>query len=136
MDTNSKRTVSKLQIDSSELTPRILLDAGLGKIEIEGVAIPEDTHKFFAPLLQWIDEYSKQPRPKTIASFNITYCNTSSSMYIAEMLRRLRKINQAGYEVSVNWYYEEDDEDMRLLGEDFRRISQLHFSIIPIPPLG
>lgn len=130
-----KPTITKVQIEGSDLTPRVLLDPSMGRIELEGVAIPEDTHRFFAPLLDWIEVYSRQPRPKTIASFNIAYCNTSSSMYIAELLRRLRKINQSGFDVSVNWYYEEDDEDMRLLGEDFRRISQIHFSIIPIPPI-
>jgi hypothetical protein len=57
-------------------------------------------------------------------------------MYISEILRKLRKIKNMTNDVEIIWYYEEDDDDMRLLGEDFKRISQLNFKIISMPSVS
>lgn len=126
--------MENLVIKASEQTAEVALDAIIGKIEFSGVSIPEDSYSFFTPILRWIDQYNERPQKKTVASFNIMYCNTSSSMYISEILRKLRKLKNAGNEIEINWYYEEEDDDMRLLGEDFKRISQLNFKIIATPP--
>ncbi|GAB4128974.1 MAG: DUF1987 domain-containing protein [Raineya sp.] len=125
--------MENLIVKASEQTAEVMLDALAGKIEFSGVSIPEDSYSFFTPILRWIDQYNEKPQKKTVAAFNIMYCNTSSSMYISEILRKLRKLKNSGNEVEVNWYYEEDDDDMRLLGEDFKRISQLNFKIIATP---
>ena len=126
--------MENLVIKASEQTAEVVLDAIMGKIEFSGVSIPEDSYSFFTPILRWIDQYNERPQKKTVASFNIMYCNTSSSMYISEILRKLRKLKNSGSEIEINWYYEEEDDDMRLLGEDFKRISQLNFKIIATPP--
>lgn len=125
--------MEKIIIKPTEQTPEVVLDPQSGRIDFSGISIPEDSHLFFSPILQWLDHYSESPHNATTASFNIVYCNTSSSMYISEMLRKLRKINKEGRQVDIRWFYEEEDDDMRLLGEDFKRISQLTFSIISMP---
>lgn len=126
--------MENLVIKATEQTAEVVLDAIAGKIEFSGVSIPEDSYSFFTPILRWIEQYNEKPQKKTVASFNIMYCNTSSSMYISEILRKLRKLKNTGNEIEINWYYEEEDDDMRLLGEDFKRISQLNFKIIATPP--
>lgn len=125
--------MENLIIKATEQTADVLLDANAGKIEFSGVSIPEDSYSFFTPILRWLDAYAEKAPAKTIATFNIMYCNTSSSMYISEILRKLRKLKSTGKEVEIHWYYEEDDDDMRLLGEDFKRISQLNFKILVAP---
>ena len=37
-----------------------------------------------------------------------------------------------GAEVLVNWYYEEDDEDMEEAGEDYQAIIKLPFNMIEV----
>ena len=37
-----------------------------------------------------------------------------------------------GADVIVNWFYEEDDEDMRETGEDYEEILGLNFNYIPV----
>jgi hypothetical protein len=127
--------MENLVIKATEQTAEVVLDATNGKIEFSGVSIPEDSYSFFTPILRWIEQYIEKPQKKTVASFNIMYCNTSSSMYISEILRKLRKLKNSGNEIEINWYYEEEDDDMRLLGEDFKRISQLNFKIIATPSI-
>ena len=40
------------------------------------------------------------------------------------------KENKSGNEVAINWYYEEDDEDMLEAGEDYDAIIDLPFKLI------
>ena len=41
----------------------------------------------------------------------------------------------SGTEVKVNWYYEEDDEDMLEAGEDYQAIIDLPFKMIEVEEL-
>lgn len=125
--------MENLVIKATEQTAEVVLNATEGRIEFSGVSIPEDSYSFFTPILRWLETYIENAPQKTVAIFNIMYCNTSSSMYISEILRKLRKLKTTSKEVEVHWYYEEDDDDMRLLGEDFKRISQLNFKILVSP---
>jgi len=62
----------------------------------------------------------------------LEYFNTSSSKCILDLLKRLEKINQAGSKVSVNWYFESEDEDMEEAGEDYQAIIKLPFKMIEV----
>jgi hypothetical protein len=44
----------------------------------------------------------------------------------------LEKLNAANTEVKVNWYFEEDDEDMEEAGEDYQAIIDLPFKMIEV----
>ena len=124
--------MEKLYIKSTELTAQVTLDHTIGKIEFVGISIPEDSYEFFTPILAWIDEYIANTFEKTLVVFNINYCNTSSSMFISEILRRLRRIFKEQKTIRIEWYYMPDDEDMQELGENFKRISQMDFDIIAL----
>ncbi len=124
--------MEKLYIKSTELTSQVTLDPTTGKIEFVGISIPEDSYEFFTPILTWIDEYIDNTCEQTLVVFNVNYCNTSSSMFISEILRRLRRIFKEQKTIRVEWYYMADDEDMQELGDNFKRISQMPFDIIPL----
>ena len=44
----------------------------------------------------------------------------------------MEKINKAGSKVSVNWYFESEDEDMEEAGEDYQAIIKLPFKMIEV----
>ena len=44
----------------------------------------------------------------------------------------MERINQKGTEVHVNWYFEQDDEDMEEAGEDYQAIIKLPFKMIEV----
>ena len=48
------------------------------------------------------------------------------------MFKKLETIHKAKNEVEVNWYYEEDDEDMLEAGEDYESIIRVPFKMIEI----
>jgi hypothetical protein len=44
----------------------------------------------------------------------------------------LEAIHKSNHEVVINWYYEEDDEDMLEAGEDYESIIRIPFKMIEI----
>jgi hypothetical protein len=111
-------------------TPYVKLDGGKGVVEIKGRSIPENSVEFYKPLIDWIDEYGGAPQDTTIINIQLEYFNTSSSKCILDIFKKLEVLFKKGFKVQVNWYYEEDDEDMFEAGEDYQSIITLPFKMI------
>jgi len=124
--------MDNLIIEGTKQTPEIDFDAISGVLKLSGRSIPENTFEFFNPVLIWLDEFSGQAPDKVIAKINLEYFNTSSSKYILEILKRLKSVLKDDKDVLVEWYYEEDDEEMMETGEDYEDVSGLPFEIISI----
>jgi hypothetical protein len=62
----------------------------------------------------------------------LEYFNTSSSKCILDVFKKLEAINKGENDVLINWYYEEDDEDMLEAGEDYESIIRVPFKMIEI----
>ena len=62
----------------------------------------------------------------------LEYFNTSSSKCILDVFKKLEAINAGSSEVTINWYYEEDDEDMLEAGEDYQAIISVPFKMIEV----
>jgi len=122
--------MENIETKGTQKTPEVKFDSSSGELEITGRSIPENSYQFYEPLLAWLDNYSENPQPKTVLSFRLDYFNTSSSMYILGILKKLEKLKISGNDVSVNWYYEEEDEDMLQTGEDLRQIVKLDISMV------
>ncbi|RLD44464.1 MAG: nuclear pore complex subunit [Bacteroidetes bacterium] len=122
--------MDNLIIEGSKQTPEINFDAASGILSLSGRSIPENTFEFFNPVLNWLDAYALEAPDKVVAKINLEYFNTSSSKYILEILKRLKGILKDGKDVLVQWYYEEDDEEMMETGEDYEDVSGLTFEII------
>ncbi len=128
--------MSKLNIESSAKTPLIKCDDELGRLTIEGRSIPENAVDFFQPLYDWIDEYSKFPKSKTEIDVKLEYFNTSSSKCLLKVLKKLETLNvESKSAVNVNWFFEEDDEDMNEAGQDFDVIISMPFNMVEVAEL-
>lgn len=121
-----------ISIEGTAKTPTVKFDAQSGIMEIKGRSIPENSIEFYKPLVDWLDEYAKSPQPKTEVKVQLEYFNTSSSKCILDVFKKLETINKGNSEVSIQWYYEEDDEDMLEAGEDYESIIRVPFKMIEI----
>jgi len=119
-------------IEGSPKTPTVKFDASEGIIEIKGRSIPENSIEFYKPLVDWLEEYKKDPLSMTKVNIQLEYFNTSSSKCILDVFKKLEAIHKAKHNVEVNWYYEEDDEDMLEAGEDYESIIRIPFKMIEI----
>ncbi len=111
-------------------TPYVRLDGEKGIIEIKGRSIPENSIEFYKPLIDWLEEYGDIALEETVVNVQLEYFNTSSSKCILDIFKKLEVIFKKGCKVEVNWYYEEDDEDMFEAGEDYQSIINIPFKMI------
>jgi len=118
--------------EATPKTPYVKLDPNTGILEIRGRSIPENSIEFYKTLIDWIDEYSKNPKEKTVVNIQLEYFNTSSSKCILDFFKKLEALYKNNHDVIINWYYEDDDEDMLEAGEDYESIIRVPFKMIEI----
>lgn len=111
-------------------TPYIRFDGEKGIIEIKGRSIPENSIEFYKPLVDWLEEYTLLEKKQTAVNVQLEYFNTSSSKCILDIFKKLEVLFKKGQKVEVNWYYDEDDEDMFEAGEDYQSIINIPFKMI------
>lgn len=116
-----------LHIQGSEETPEICFDKDKPEFRVTGKSYMEDATTYYTSVINWLEEYSKHPNDKTNFLFELEYVNTASSKIVHDILEALDKIFKAGNDVSVEWHYYEEDEDMLELGEEYDEIYELPF---------
>ena len=121
-----------LSIEGTPKTPTVTMNPNTGVIEIKGRSIPENSIEFYKTIIDWIDEYSKSPQPNTVVNIQFEYFNTSSSKCILDVFKKFEMLKKNKADVVINWYYEEDDEDMLEAGEDYESIIKVPFKMIQI----
>ena len=126
--------MQKFELREAITSPYVLLDANAGEIRIEGRSIPENVIDFYYPILSWIDKYVEEAKDVTSVFFKLEYFNTSSSKRLFDIMKKVETISlQAGKKVIINWYYEEDDEDIYFAGSDYKAlISKVEFNLIEV----
>ncbi|RLD75090.1 MAG: nuclear pore complex subunit [Bacteroidetes bacterium] len=123
-----------LSLQGSPKTPTIEMNAESGVIEIKGRSIPENSIDFYRPVVEWLDSYAETAAEVTEVNIQLEYFNTSSSKCILDVFKKLENVfkNNGEKGVTINWYYEEDDEDMLEAGEDYQSILKIPFKMIEL----
>ncbi|ADR20209.1 hypothetical protein MATR_21750 [Marivirga tractuosa] len=116
-------------LEATPKTPKLDFNPDAETFLISGRSIPENSIEFYKPLLDWLDKYVSNPLDSTIFEIKLEYFNTSSSKCLVEIFRKLEKIHENGSKVSVEWYFDEEDEDMEESGEDFKEIIKIPFNM-------
>lgn len=117
-------------IEGTPKTPNINFDPEKGSLLLKGRSIPENSIEFYKPLVDWLDVYASSPKPKTVCEVQLEYFNTSSSKCLLDLFKKMEVMSKSGNEIIINWYYEEDDEDMLEAGEDYQSIINVPFKMI------
>ena len=124
--------MENIYLQGTQKTPEISFDHAQGVLEIKGRSIPENSIDFYKPMVDWLEEYSKSPVKRTQVNIQLEYFNTSSSKCLLDIFKKLENIHKSKNEVIVNWYYEEDDEDMLEAGEDYESIIRIPFKMVQV----
>ena len=125
--------MDSIEIEGTPKTPSVSFDAATGKLVIKGRSIPENSIEFDKPLVDWIDKYAAEAQGTVEVNMQLEYFNTSSSKCILDVFKKLENLhNKSVAEVVINWFYEEDDEDMLEAGEDYQSILKLPFKMVEV----
>jgi hypothetical protein len=122
--------MENIEIQPTATTPKISFRPGDGFFEISGKSLPENSYDFFQPLLEYVEAYAENPVESTKVVFRLQYFNTASTSHFLRIIKKFEKIHAAGKSVEVQWFYDEDDEDMKEAGEDFKILLKLPILIM------
>jgi hypothetical protein len=125
--------MENLLISASQETPKIEFSFSEGFLSIIGKSIPEDSITFYEPLMAALNEYITKPNPLTKVDFKYEYFNTSSSKCILQVLQILQKVKDKNCDVIINWFYDEDDEEILESGQDYSKFINIPFNLKMIP---
>ena len=110
--------MQNLKLEATKYTPEIDLNVN-GTISLVGKSYPENTFEFYAPMMQWLEEYFKKNAAQTtVINMEIIYFNSSSSKLFFDFFDLLEE-NSSNHKIEINWLYDEENESAEEAGEDF-----------------
>ncbi|MBF0399133.1 MAG: DUF1987 domain-containing protein [Magnetococcales bacterium] len=108
-----------IKIEASERSPGVDFDFAGNIFSLHGESYPEDVSAFYGPLVKALREYLEQQNGAEITfNFELVYFNSSSAKVLIGLFDLLDSA-ASDNQVVVNWYFEEDDDNMKELGEEF-----------------
>ena len=111
--------MENLNIEKTEYTPKIVLNAEEGLIEIKGDSFPENTYDFYKPVTEWLKKYfDSNAKDKTTINMEINYFNSSSSQLFFDLFDLFEEVSEDNNLV-INWLYDEKNDSAEEAGEDF-----------------
>lgn len=112
--------MEKLHLEASERSPEIDFDFIGNVFTIRGESYPEDVPQFFGPVIQKLHSHFQSLQNADITfNFDLVYFNSTSAKIFMGLFETLEETAGNGNRVVVNWYYEEDDDNMEELGQEF-----------------
>lgn len=110
-----------VQINQTEKTPFVHLCSEHAQFIFDGIILPEDAVEFFAPINTYIGSYLKDPASKSEIICKLEYFNTSASRMLFAMFKAFQDVSHQT-KTRVIWYYDEDDDAMEEVAEEFQEI--------------
>ena len=120
--------LKNLVIQNTPKTPEINFNFTSGVFLISGVSVPEDPIQFYTEIINWLENYIKLPARYTKIVFKLSYVNTSSLQFIYSLLQKIDVMSKC----RVQWFYFEEDIDMKEMGEDFKDALSVKFSFVEV----
>lgn len=104
--------MNSILIHGTATSPEIIF-TNSGKLGIKGRSYDETPTKFYDPLIKWCGELNTND---VIINFELDYLNTTSSKCILKLLTTLEE-NSSIMNLTINWFYEDEDEEILEMGE-------------------
>ena len=120
-------------ISPTRNTPEVILDPK-GTIKFSGRLIPENAEDFFNPIEEWINEYFKNPAEITCVEISLGYINSAGTKYLLYIIRKITHVHlkKSTKKFIINWYYNDEDEDILEKGKLFSSNLDVPFNFIMI----
>lgn len=108
-----------VKIDATDRSPEIEFDFLNNIYSLSGESYPENTASLYVPLIEKLAGHLElQQETRIEFTFELIYFNSSSARVILKLFDLLDKAAENN-EVIINWCFEEDDDAMEELGEEF-----------------
>ncbi len=105
------KELKNMFVEQTEKTPLVDLNYLSGELILSGKSIPINAPRIFEPILDWINEYVKNPKQTTNLRLNLEYFNTASSIWLAKIVKALAAISKPECVLILHIYFPIEDFD-------------------------
>lgn len=123
--------MESLTLSPTASTPEVSFNPDTGLLIIKGESYPENSLELFQPLLAWVSEFLENSPLPIKLEIGLTYLNTSSIKSLMDLLDLLEEAHKESREVTVTWFYDEDNDRALEMAEEFREEVTLPFFLVP-----
>jgi hypothetical protein len=108
---------------------------------IRGTSSPEDVRAMYYPVIEWFTNFIDTIiKHKTFSytlesplrlKIDLDYFNSSSAKFLYDICLELKKFTSAGIPFVIEWYFDEEDIDLKEAGYDISLLVETAFLFIP-----
>lgn len=124
--------MENINLAATKDSPQIMFDNESKTLKITGNSYPEDCDKIYDPVKEFLSNFKIEEHKKLDLHFHFNLINSTSTVYLAQLIVIAVGLNKKGLSVHIKWYYDEYDEEMLDLGEKLSSISKLSIEYIPV----
>ena len=112
--------MENIRIEATDRSPHIDFDFDKNVFVVKGESYPEDVAAFYGPVLDALEQHLEEIDGAEIRfDFELIYFNSSTAKILMGLFETLDEAAEDGNDVLVTWTFEEDDDTMEELGEEF-----------------
>ena len=123
--------MSNIELPATASTPAVIANSDAGTLEMRGDSYPENSFEFFAPLVEWVQTHLETPDACLKVTLHLLYLNTSSVRAMMDIFELLEDAHDSSHGVQVQWFYDEDNDRIAELAEEFKEDCSFSFEILP-----
>jgi len=130
------------KIEPTIVSPKIFYDISKHYFEIGGFSRMENVRTFYQSYFDWFESHKAEilatitPTTKLRVELRIIYFNSASLKCFLDILLQFKKLYSITdgrgslYNIEIFWYFEEGDEDMIEVGEDYSDVVEIPFTFV------
>jgi hypothetical protein len=133
--------MQKLYISQTNISPEVNFSPEENIFLISGISSPEDVRAMYYPVIEWVVAFVneiiegnyKDYKPDYPLKFkaDLVYFNSSSAKFLYDIFIELKRLIPLGIPVIVEWFYDEEDIDLKEGGMDIALLAEMEFLFIP-----
>jgi hypothetical protein len=112
--------MSDMHIAATDRTPEIQLSIADGIFSMRGESFPEDVAAFYGQVIMAIDALASTIQGPLKVDVAMVYINSSSIKAMFRIFEGLENVRKNGHPLTITWHFQDDDDIMQELGEDFK----------------
>lgn len=97
---------------------------------MRGDSYPENSFEFFAPIIDWLQNYLQESNRALRVELHLLYLNTSSVKAMMDIFDLLEEAHLKGRKITVCWFYDNENERIAELAEEFKEDCTFHFEVV------
>jgi hypothetical protein len=122
--------MNDFSIAGTQSSPTIRGDWAQGVLAMQGDSYPENSYELFHQVFTWIETYLADAQRPLHLELRLLYLNTSSIKAMMDIFDLLEAAHQAGQAVSVSWIYDQRNERVVELAEEFKEDCTFPFDVV------